>query len=151
MSRTRKTFRTAAAGLVMLAMAGCTALYRNHGYVPSDEDLSAVVVGVDTRDSVAETIGTPGATGVLNDSGYYYVQSRVRHYAYQRPEVVDRQVLAISFDKRGVVSNVERFTLEDGRVVPLTRRVTSSNIANKGFLRQLLGNIGQFRAGDFTE
>ncbi|WP_373050842.1 outer membrane protein assembly factor BamE [Thalassovita aquimarina] len=150
MSRTRKTFRTAAAGLVMLAMAGCTALYRNHGYVPTDEDLSAVVVGVDTRDSVAETIGTPGATGVLNDSGYYYVQSRVRHYAYQRPEVVDRQVLAISFDKRGVVSNVERFTLEDGRVVPLTRRVTSSNIANKGFLRQLLGNIGQFRAGDFT-
>ncbi|MBR9653263.1 outer membrane protein assembly factor BamE [Thalassovita aquimarina] len=150
MSRTRKTFRTAAAGLVMLAMAGCTALYRNHGYVPTDEDLSAVVVGVDTRDSVAETIGTPGATGVLNDSGYYYVQSRVRHYAYQRPEVVDRQVLAISFDKRGVVSNVERFMLEDGRVVPLTRRVTSSNIANKGFLRQLLGNIGQFRAGDFT-
>lgn len=150
MSRMRKTIRTAAAGLVMLAMAGCTAMYRNHGYVPNDEDLAGIVVGVDTRDSVAESIGAPGATGVLNDSGYYYVQSRVRHFGAQRPEVIDRQVVAVSFDGRGVVSNVERFTLEDGRVVPLTRRVTSSNVANKGFLRQLLGNIGRVSAADFA-
>ncbi|CUH66585.1 SmpA / OmlA family protein [Thalassovita gelatinovora] len=150
MSRIGKTLKTVAAGIVILAVTGCTSLYRNHGYVPPEDDLSAITVGVDTRDSVAESIGTPGAAGVLNDSGYYYVQSRMRHFAYRRPEVTDREVVAISFDKRGVVSNVERFTLEDGRVVPLTRRVTSSNVTNKGFLRQLLGNIGRVRASDFA-
>ncbi|MDX1781227.1 MAG: outer membrane protein assembly factor BamE [Thalassovita sp.] len=151
MSRKGKTFRTAVAGLAILAMTGCTALYRNHGYAPSDEDLTEVIVGVDTRDSVAESVGTPGATGVLNESGYYYVQSRVRHFAYRRPEVIDRQVVAISFDSRGVVSNVERYTLQDGRVVPLVRRVSSSNVADKSFLRQLLGNLGRFRTSDVVE
>ncbi|WP_416376509.1 outer membrane protein assembly factor BamE [Thalassovita sp.] len=150
MSFMGKTLKTVVAGIVILSVTGCTALYRNHGYVPPEEELSAIAVGVDTRDSVAEAVGTPGAAGVLNDSGYYYVQSRVRHFAYRRPEVTERQVVAISFDKRGVVSNVERFTLEDGKVVPLTRRVTSSNVANKGFLRQLLGNLGRVRASDFA-
>jgi outer membrane protein assembly factor BamE (lipoprotein component of BamABCDE complex) len=66
-----------------------------------------------------------------------------------KPEVIEREVVAVSFDSAGRVANVERFGLEQGRVVPISRRVTSSSTANKGFLRQLLGNLGRFNAGDF--
>lgn len=128
-----------------LAAAGaCTPIFKNHGYVPPSEELAEIKVGVDTRDSVEEAIGAPGASGVVRDSGYYYVRSRVRHYGPKRPEVVARELVAISFDQRGVVSNIERFGLEDGIVIPLERRVTDSNVQDKGFLRQLLGNIGNF-------
>lgn len=136
-------------GLCLTMIAGCTALYRNHGYVPSDEDLAAITVGVDTRATVEEVIGAPSTSGAMNDGDYYYVRSRVRHFAYQEPEVVERQVLAISFTQAGVVQNIERFSLEDGKIVPLSRRVTETTITNKGFLRQLLGSIGRFSAGDF--
>jgi outer membrane protein assembly factor BamE (lipoprotein component of BamABCDE complex) len=68
----------------------------------------------------------------------------VRFYGPKRPEVVSRELVAISFDQRGVVRNIERFGLEDGVVVTLERRVTESSIQNNGFLRQLLGNIGNF-------
>jgi outer membrane protein assembly factor BamE (lipoprotein component of BamABCDE complex) len=135
----------------VLLMAGCSSVYRNHGYVPKDEDLSEVIVGVDTRDTVAETVGPPAASGVLDSSGYYYVQSRVRHFAYRRPEVVSREVLAISFDNRGVVRNIERYGLEDGQVVPLARRVTETAETDSGFLRQLLSNLSNFSAGNFLD
>lgn len=143
--------RTVIAAGALLGAAGCAAQYRNHGYVPLEEDLAKITVGVDTRDSVAESIGTPSTGGVLNDSGYYYVHSKVRHYAYREPQVVEREVLAVTFDKRGVVRNIERYGLQDGNVVPLERRVTSSNVADKSFLRQLLGNLGRFTAADFVE
>ena len=68
----------------------------------------------------------------------------MRHYGPKRPEVVSRELVAISFDQRGVVRNIERFGLEDGYVVVLDRRVTESSVQNRGFLRQLLGNIGNF-------
>ena len=136
----------AVAGMLLLMLAACSATYQNHGYVPTDRDLEDIVVGVDTRDSVAETLGSPSATGVLEDSGWYYGQSRWRFYAYKEPEIVDRQLVAISFDSEGVVTNIERFTLEDGRVVALSRRVTDSNIKGITFLRQLLGNLGNLRA-----
>jgi hypothetical protein len=33
----------------------------------------------------------------------------------------------------------------------ISRRVTDSNIKGVGFLRQLLGNIGNFNAGQFLD
>ncbi len=141
-------FRKALAGLLLLALAGCSAVYRNHGYVPDDSELENIVVGVSTRESVAEEIGSPTTYGVKRDGRWYYVQSRWRHFAMYEPREIDRQLVAISFDSQGVVQNVERFTLEDGRVVPISRRVTDSNIKGVSFIRQLLGNIGNIRAGD---
>ena len=134
-------------GLV-LAVAACAPVYRKHGYVPTEEQLNEIVLGKDTRDSVAEAIGAPSSTGILNESGYYYVSSRVRHYGARRPEVVSRELVAISFNQSGVVTGVERYGLEDGRVIPLQRRVTSSSIEDKTFVRQLLGNLGRFTPGD---
>ncbi|MDU9003807.1 outer membrane protein assembly factor BamE [Sedimentitalea todarodis] len=146
-SRIRPALRTAVILAVGLAIAGCTAIYRNHGYVPTEEDLAKVTVGVDTRDTVAEAVGVPSVSGVLNDSGYYYVSSRLRHYGALQPKVVERQLVAISFSQSGVVQNIERFGLEDGRVIALNRRVTESSVNDKTLLRQLLGNIGNLGPG----
>ena len=147
MSMTRVAIRNIVIGLGLLALVGCgVATYRTHGYIPVEEDLQKITVGADTRASVEETIGAPSTSGVLDEGAYYYVQSRMRHFAYRKPEVVERQVLAISFDDAGVVRNIERFSLEDGRVVPISRRVTDSSIVDTNLLRQLLSRIGQFSA-----
>ncbi|WP_208353459.1 outer membrane protein assembly factor BamE [Pseudaestuariivita rosea] len=135
--------------LLILTLTACVATFRNHGYVPTDTELEDIIVGIDTRDSVIDTLGMPSSEGALNERGIFYVQSRWRHYAYQEPRAVDRQLVVIRFDENEVVRNVERFTLEDGKVVPLARRVTTSNIEDITFLRQLLGNIGNFDPGSF--
>jgi outer membrane protein assembly factor BamE (lipoprotein component of BamABCDE complex) len=80
----------------------------------------------------------------VTNSGFYYVRSQRRTIGALAPKVIERQVLAISFDDAGVVTNIERFGLERGQVVPLTRRVTTPGVRDSGFLRQLLGNIGRF-------
>ena len=135
------------AGCIVL-LSACSAVYRNHGYVPTDVDLEQVQVGVSTQQDVADFVGRPSAAGLLNDEGWYYVQSRFKHLGPKVPEEVERQVVAISFDKRGIVENVERFGLAEGRVVPLSRRVTETNIKGISFIRQLFSNIGRVRAGD---
>jgi len=132
-------------------VAGCAAQYQNHGYVPTEEQLADVVVGVDTRDSVAETVGAPSSSGVLNESGYYYIATRLKHIGPSQPKPVSRELVAISFDPSGVVSGVERYGLEDGKVIPLERRVTTSGIQDKTFLRQLMGSFGNIQPGGFFE
>lgn len=129
-----------------LAVAGCTATFRNHGYAPTDAELAEVIVGVDTRATVEDVIGRPSTSGVLTDGAYYYLADRRRQFGFRAPEVIDRQLVAVRFNDDGVVSNIERFTLADGRVVPLSRRVTDSAVEDTTFLRQLLGNLGRFDA-----
>lgn len=143
--------RTGLAVALAVLVAGCSSVYRNHGYVPTDEDLAEIVVGVDTRDTVSETVGPPSSLGVLDESGYYYVASRMRHYGMRAPEEVERNLVAIRFDDAGVVRNIERYGIENGRVVTLDRRVTDSAVNDQTFLRQLLGNIGNFNPGSLLE
>jgi len=142
--------RVAAIAVIVAGLSACSPILRSHGYAPNDEQLAEIVVGVDTRDSVAEAVGSPSVSGVMRDNAWYYVLSEWKTVGYRAPEVTDRQVVAISFDGNGTVSNIERFGLEDGRVIPLNRRVTESNVQGISFIQQLLGNIGNFRPEDFS-
>lgn len=141
----------AVAAMLLLIVGACTPIVRNHGYIPTEEDLALLTVGVDTRDTVIASIGDPGAGGVIEGGSFYYVRSRWETVAWRAPKEVDRQVLAITFDEAGVLENVERFGLEDGRVVALSRRVTTTAIRNVSFLRQLLGGLGRLRADQLVE
>ena len=147
----RSAAKYAAWALAAAALAGCSAIYQKHGYVPTEEQLAEVVVGVDTKDSVAETVGTPSASGVLNDGGYYYVSTLMRTRGAGATKPVSRTLVAVTFDSRDVVSGIERYSLEDGKVIPLQRRVTSSSVEDKTFIRQLLGSLGNFNPGSLLE
>ena len=138
-------------GLALVVIAACTPIYRNHGYVPRDEELAKVVVGESTSQDVALAVGRPSAIGVLTGSGWFYVGSRFRQIGVRAPVEIDRQVVAVSFDEAGVVTNVERFGLEKGQVVTISRRVTDDNIKGVSFLRQLLGNLGGISAGELLK
>ena len=150
MSGMTKRFALTAAAAVLAVGVACSPIYQDHGYVPLERELRTVQVGADTRETVKEKLGDPSTGGVVSDGDYYWVRSRMRTIGPAKPEVIEREVVAVSFDSAGRVANVERFGLEQGRVVPISRRVTSSSTANKGFLRQLLGNLGRFNAGDFV-
>ena len=127
---------------ISLVLGGCAPQLRNHGYAPSEEDLSAIQVSRDTRESVAERIGPPTTEGVLGDRAWYYVESRFRQFAWQAPHEISREVVVISFDGRGRVSNIERFGLEDGHIVTISRRVTSGSATRTPFLQRVFGRLG---------
>lgn len=135
-------------GLAILSACAVT-LDDSHGYVPDDTLLNEVKLGLDTKETVARLLGQPGTEGVIDDRGWYYVESDYETFLWRAPVEVDREVVAVSFTESGVVENIERFGLEDGRVIALSRRVTTSNTQGVGFLRQLFSNLGTFNAGDF--
>lgn len=136
------------AAVLLTALAACGATYRNHGYVPTDRDLAALAVGVDTRETVEAAIGRPATSGVERADAWYYVQSRVRTLGPLPPRTTERQLVAVSFTSGGTVENIERFGLERGRVVPLSRRVTRTSIRDFGLIQQIIGNFGRINVGD---
>ncbi|MCB1338909.1 MAG: outer membrane protein assembly factor BamE [Maritimibacter sp.] len=146
--------RGIAALFALAILVSCAPIFSYHGFVPTEQDLEEIEVGVDTRTTVASIIGMPGTAGILEESGWYYVRSEFEHAPVRGPQEIDREVVAISFDDDGVVTNIERFGLERGEVVALNRRVTDSNIKGVSFLGQLFGssaaasNVARIFAGN---
>jgi outer membrane protein assembly factor BamE (lipoprotein component of BamABCDE complex) len=138
--------RMALAVMLLVLAAACAPRMRYHGYAPSDAELATIQVGRDTRETVAERLGRPSMVGVLEGSDWFWVQSDWRHDHWRAPVEVDRQVVAISFDRAGRVANIERFGLRDGQVVALSRRVTDMG-SRPSVLSQVFRVLGQFSTG----
>jgi outer membrane protein assembly factor BamE (lipoprotein component of BamABCDE complex) len=138
--------RAALVVLALAVLAACAPQMRFHGYAPSDADLAQIQVGRDTRESVTERLGRPGMGGVLEGSDMFWVQSDWRHEHWRAPVEVNRQVVAITFDRGGRVANIERFGLQDGQVVALSRRVTDMG-SRPSVLAQVFRVLGQFSTG----
>jgi outer membrane protein assembly factor BamE (lipoprotein component of BamABCDE complex) len=136
------------AAAVLLVVAGCSEIIRNHGYIPVEEDLQGLTVGVDTRGSVEDLVGKPSSSGVLRGGDWFYVGSKVRHFAYKKPREINREVVALRFSDDDVLQNVERFGLEQGRVITLSRRVTETTVRDVTFIRQIIRNFGRIDLGE---
>ncbi|PUB19224.1 outer membrane protein assembly factor BamE [Yoonia sediminilitoris] len=147
MRKTTLQLRVCAWVAAALFASGCTPINRYHGFTPSQAELAEVQVGQTTRDTIVSNFGPPTSQGVPGGDSYYYVSSQFRHFGAFAPQEVSREVLAIRFTPQGVVRNVERFTLEDGQVVALDRRVTDDGINDVTVLGQLLNSLGRIDAG----
>ncbi|MEO0366067.1 MAG: outer membrane protein assembly factor BamE [Pseudomonadota bacterium] len=137
---TRATVLLSACAIVVLG--ACEPTVRSHGFAPDAEILGTVSSGSDTRGSVRRKIGRPSSTGVFTQNGWYYVSTTVEHLTYHEPKVVDRRVVAITFDENDIVASVDSYGLEDGRLINLETRTTPTAGRELTILEQVLGNIG---------
>lgn len=117
-------------------------MVRSHGYLPTQADLDRLVVGADPKGIVEEVIGRPQDVGLGGDETWYYVENVVSTFAFFAPEVTERTVLALDFDEDGILSGINRYGLEDGRVVNLVTRITPTDRRRRSILNQIFGNVG---------
>jgi len=144
-----RAVRTGASIVGFALLAGCATITDSHGYVPEKALIDEIAVGSDTKETVNRILGLPGTRGIVDDRGWYYVRSEYESYLWRAPVETNREVLVVTFSEEGQVENIETFGLEDGQVVRLTRRVTTSNTQGVGFLRQLFSNVGNLNPSDF--
>ena len=138
----RQFFRTSTVIAAVGLLGACSAEVRSHGFAPVDEDLARISVGVDTRGSVRRKIGRPGASGIFSDQGWYYVSTKIEHYLYNDPEVVDRKVVAVLFNENDVVASVNTYGIEDGRIIDLETKTTPTYGRQLTIIEQAFGNVG---------
>ena len=128
--------------IFILGGFSCSQQFRNHWYIPSEEELSIVSVSEDDKDSVIQKLGTPSICGVLDDGNIYFVQTKVLKNSIRASKPVDRQVLVLSFDENSRLDNIQKFGLEKGKIVILEYRTTPSGLKNMSFLFRLFQNVG---------
>jgi outer membrane protein assembly factor BamE (lipoprotein component of BamABCDE complex) len=143
-----KNLRLALLGGLCLLSAACSGVEELRGNEPDPDKVLAVNPGIDTRQQVAQLLGTPSATGTFDPNTWYYISKRTWQYAFFDPEVVDQEVLVVKFDDGGMVSNMYIYGVEDGVVIEPVERETPTYGQELTIMQQLLGNFGRFNTSD---
>jgi outer membrane protein assembly factor BamE (lipoprotein component of BamABCDE complex) len=132
-----------------VGVSACNPVLRSHGYRYTTQEEPNITPAEDTQDSVLARLGNPSTRGTFEDDTWYYISSTRESLAYLRPATRDRRIIAVSFDDAGVVSEVNEYSLEDGRVVAYADRETPTRGRELSFLEQLLGNVGRLPSEQF--
>lgn len=132
----------AASAALLAALAGCTSIRENRGFLIDQLTYDNIRAGIDNQRSVEATLGNPTFTSQFGEPTWYYVSSTNAQRPFGSPRIADQGVLAITFDAAGNVASIDRSGLD--RVVYLSpdSKETPTLGRERGFLEDLFGNIG---------
>jgi outer membrane protein assembly factor BamE (lipoprotein component of BamABCDE complex) len=131
-----------AVALLALPLAGCGAQIDRHGHVFIDVDLAQIQPGM-TKDQVTLAFGSPDTTSTVGGGAFYYISTTQKSYAFYKPWEIDRKVVAVYFDQKGSVQQVEQYGLKDGVIVHYAKDETPARGKDLSMLEQIFGNISQ--------
>jgi outer membrane protein assembly factor BamE (lipoprotein component of BamABCDE complex) len=127
-----------------LAVAACNANIAHRGYLAKPGAFGQVHEGM-AKSEVEGILGSPSTTASVNFQGdsYYYISSTTEQRAFLNPSEVDRQVIAVRYDRNDQVASLGQYGLEDGKVIDINSRTTPTRGRELTILQQLFGNIGK--------
>ena len=136
------------------SLVACAPVENQRGYVPDQEVVSSIQVGMDTKDTVSKKLGDPSTAATFSNDIWYYISAHVEQNAFFAPRATDRNILAVEFAKDGKVSDVHKYTLADGRVVDFVSRETPTRGKELSLIQSIFnavpGQIGQSAPTDQT-
>ena len=130
--------------VMIVTASACAPNIATRGNLPDPDKLAEIIPGEASRDDVAALLGSPSSAATFGDETWYYIATRVETVAFNEPEVIDQQVVAIKFGEDGLVTAIDTYGLDDARAVEIVERVTPTSGREVTILQQLLGNVGRF-------
>ncbi len=121
-------------------IGGCGAQIDRHGHVFIDIDLDQLQPGMSKSD-VQTVLGSPDTQSTIGGEAYYYISTTTKTVAFLKPREVDREVVAVYFDRTERVRDVARYGQKDGIIVDYNDDETPARGKDLSFLEQVFGNL----------
>jgi outer membrane protein assembly factor BamE (lipoprotein component of BamABCDE complex) len=108
------------------------------------DQLKELVPGTSTQADVTSLIGSPTQKATFDENSWLYITETTRPRIGQTLGVLDQGVVVLTFDERGVLAGIKKYTQADAIPVSVATRTTPSPGTEASFMQQLVGNIGKF-------
>ncbi len=148
MTQPKFGFSLLAATALTVLLSACAPNIVQRGNLPAPELLTKIQPGVQSRNQVADILGSPSSVATFGEEVWYYISSQTETVAFYEPEIIELLVEAITFDDAGKVKNIRTYGLEDAQEIEPVARTTPTGGREITILEQLIGNLGRFSKQD---
>ena len=136
--------------LLVVVLTGCSVFVAKEqvrGNKVDPDQLKELTPGTSTRSDVTALLGSPTLHATFDDNTWIYISEITRPRIGGTQAVEEQNVVTLTFDGKGVLSDIKTKNQDDSLPVNVVSRTTPSPGSEASFLQQLFGNIGRFNAG----
>ncbi len=142
--RWRLAAQLGAALALALALASCNIPVDQRGNLPDERNLSQIKPGETDKATVTRLIGSPSSVAAFDPNTWYYISQKTKTVAFFRTDVLDQEVIAITFDEDGKVKTINNRGIQDAQAVTPNPNATPTYGREFSTIEQFLGNFGKF-------
>ncbi len=140
----------AAVTIAAIALAACSPRITVRGNLLRETLLAKIEIGKQTKEDVAEILGSPSTLGTFDDRIWYYISRKTEKIAFLDEQVIDQQIVAVYFTDKDIVQAIQRYYKNDLRQIGMSERQTPTAGKELSVFEQLIGNLGRFGGSDGT-
>jgi len=133
---------------VILSLTSCINNSERHGYVFELADHQLVQEGVTSKERVLKIMGSPTVISNLDsDETWIYYSEDLERILFFLPDIKERTILTLKFDKSETVRSIEKFDLSnEDKNLQFTSQYTEVSSNKIGFFKSIFSNVGQVKA-----
>jgi outer membrane protein assembly factor BamE (lipoprotein component of BamABCDE complex) len=140
----RRTVPLVLVGALVPLLTGCETIVDQRGFAPTPGSVEKLEVGSQSREDVVRLIGSPSTVATFNPNVWYYITQKQETYAFFKPQMLEQNVLQLTFNETGRLQAMKKYELADGKDIEMVSRITPTAGKELTVLEQIMGNVGRF-------
>ncbi|MBT05540.1 MAG: hypothetical protein CMM32_01270 [Rhodospirillaceae bacterium] len=129
---------------MLLFGSGCQPRITTHGFMPRTDLIERLQLGEQSKNEIAVLLGSPTIIGTFDQDIWYYVTQTTENKFFFKPEIIDQEILALTFNEAGVLVSLEEKSMLDAIRIEPNAQQTPTVGRKLSLLQQLFGNFGRF-------
>lgn len=137
-------------GVLALGLSACVTQIDNRGKPVEPEDLKRLRPHEHKKEDVQRLLGSPTLIDKFSPDTWFYLYRVTSSTAFFTPDEKLLKIVAVKFDKSGILGAVEVSGEKGTHPVSVVLRETPTKGREPGYLEQVFGNFGRIHRGSVS-
>lgn len=119
---------------------------KTHGIIYLENRSKKLITDKTNKNDVIRIIGAPQIKNEINNSDWIYIErvlSKGKYHELGKHKLEENNVLVLSFDKFGILTDKKLFRKEDIKKLNFTKKNTKNDLSKKSFVQSFLESVRQ--------
>jgi len=119
---------------------------KTHGIIYLENRSKKLIIDKTNKNDVIRIIGAPQIKNEISNSDWIYVErvlSKGKYHELGKHKLEENNVLVLSFDKFGILTDKKLFKKEDIKKLKFTKKNTENDLSKKSFVQSFLESVRQ--------
>jgi outer membrane protein assembly factor BamE (lipoprotein component of BamABCDE complex) len=128
--------------LLVISLNSCSGRISSHGVLNIENKIHTIIERKLEKAEVQALLGPPSTISAFEFNKWYYINSKIKHFAIYKPEIINHKVYEIVFNSDNQALEVNTYDEEDFNKIEFNQDYTDTRGNKKSLLQNILKGVG---------
>ena len=128
--------------LLLISLNSCSGRISNHGVLNIESKIHTIIERELDKAEVEALLGPPSTVSAFEFNKWYYINSKIKHIAFYKPEIIEHKVYEIVFNSDNQAFELNIYDEEDLNKIEFNQDYTDTRGNKETLLQNILKGVG---------